>query len=153
MPYCNARAAARYVLLAVDGSPPAERAARHVVALHAAGMAVRALIVNVQPPWAPARRSDAPGEGRRSHGKAAAEATARPRELLEAAGIDCERYMLVGEPAESIVALARARGCTDIVMGMRALSPLASSIAGSLSAKVLESADVPVTLVKQGELR
>ena len=150
--YRNARVAARYVLLAVDGSPPAERAARHVVALHAAGLAVRALIVNVQPSWTPPRAGEA-GEGRRSYEKAAAEATQRPRELLEAAGVDCERCMLVGEPAESIVALARSRGCTDIVMGMRALSPLASSVAGSLSAKVLQTADVPVTLVKQGEMR
>ena len=48
----------RKILLPVDVSKPSERAVRHVVQLHAAGMTLRVLLLNVQPEWAPARSSE-----------------------------------------------------------------------------------------------
>ena len=54
----------RKIVLPVDGSKPSERAVRHVVGLHVAGMALRVLLVNVQPEWAPARSSEEEKEGK-----------------------------------------------------------------------------------------
>ena len=91
----------RRILLPVDGSKPSERAVRHVVQLHAAGMALRVLLLNVQPEWAPARSSEEEKEGKRLHVRAADAATRRARSMLEAAGIPYENRMLVGPAAQA----------------------------------------------------
>ena len=131
-----------------EGSKPSERAVRHVVGLHVAGMALRVLLVNVQPEWAPARSSEEEKEGERLHVQAADAATRRARSLLEAAGIPYENRMLVGSAAQAIVKLARKTGSSQIVMGMRGHGALARVVLGSVSLKTLQLADVPVTLVK-----
>ncbi len=138
----------RKMLLPVDGSKPSERAVRHVVELHAAGMALRVLLLHVQPEWAPARSSEEEKEGKRLHVQAADAATRRARSLLETAGIPYESRMLVGSAAQAIVKLARKSGCSHIVMGMRGRGALARVVIGSVSLKTLQLADVPVTLVK-----
>lgn len=63
------------ILVAVDGSKPAERAVRHVVGLHAGGSKLQMLLLNVQPEWAPARSDEDEREGRRLHARAAARVT------------------------------------------------------------------------------
>lgn len=138
----------RKILLPVDGSRPAERAVRHVVALHAAGLALRVLLLNVQPEWAPARSREEEKEGKRLHVEAADAATRRARSLLQAAGIPHENRMLVGSAAQLIVKLARKTGCSQIVMGMRGRGAVARVVLGSVSLKTLQLAEVPVTLVK-----
>jgi nucleotide-binding universal stress UspA family protein len=132
----------------VDGSKPAERAVRHVIALRASGLNMDVLLLNVQPEWAPPRSREEEREGKRLHAKAAAQATRRALTLLERARIPCERRMLVGAPAESIVKLARTRRCSQIVLGRRGLGAVARVVLGSVSLKVLQLAGVPVTLVK-----
>ena len=136
------------ILIAVDGSKPSERAVRHVIGLCAAGMAVRVLLLNVQPEWAPARSTEEEEEGKRLHARAADRATRRAGALLKAAGIPYDERMRVGPAAESIVKLARTSRCSHIVMGMRGLGAVARVVLGSVSLKVLQLADVPVTLVK-----
>jgi nucleotide-binding universal stress UspA family protein len=142
-----ARGKSRF-LLAVDGSRPAERAVRHVIGLHAAGLNVEVLLLNVQPEWAPPRSKEDEREGKRLHAKAAAQATRSARALLDRAGVPYEERMLVGPPGESIVNLARARRCSQIVVGSRGLGAVARVVLGSVSLKVLQLADVPVTLVR-----
>ena len=70
------------------------------------------------------------------------------QQLLTRAGIAHELHVLSGDPASNIARAARERGCRLIVMGSRGLGPLASAALGSVAAKVLHLADVPVTLVK-----
>ncbi|HEX7054285.1 MAG TPA: universal stress protein [Burkholderiales bacterium] len=136
------------ILVAVDGSGPSERAVRHVIGLASAGMRLRAVLVNVQPEWAPARSAQEEREGRRLHAEASARATRRARSLLEAAGVPYEAVLRVGSAPEQIVRLARARKCRQIVLGMRGLGALARVVLGSVSLKTLQLADVPVTLVR-----
>ena len=136
------------ILVAVDGSKPAERAVRHVIGLAAAGMKLHVLVVNVQLEWAPAHSTEEKDEGRRLHAEAAEQATRRARALIKAAGIPYESIMRVGDEAEKIVALARARKCSQIAMGMRGLGAIARVVLGSVSLKTLQLAQVPVTIVK-----
>jgi nucleotide-binding universal stress UspA family protein len=136
------------ILIAVDGSKASERAVRHLIRLRAGGMALRALVLNVQPEWAPSRSAAEEKEGRRLHALAAQRATRRARSLLTAAQIPFDERMQVGDAAEHIVRLARARRCSQIVMGMRGLGAVARIVLGSVSMKVLRLANVPVTLVK-----
>ncbi|HZS66903.1 MAG TPA: universal stress protein [Burkholderiales bacterium] len=136
------------VLIAVDGSKPAERAVRHVIGTAAAGMKQQVLLLNVQLEWAPARSKEEKDEGRRLHAEAADQATRRARALLEAAGLPYESAMRVGDEAGEIAALARARKCSQIVMGMRGRGAIARVVLGSVSLKTLRLAEVPVTIVK-----
>ena len=136
------------ILLAVDGSKPAERAVRHVIRLQAAGMAFHVVLLNVQEEWAPQFLDEEIERGKRMHAAATARATRRPRALLKAAGIAFESRMVVGRPAERIVKVARERRCGQIVMGMRGIGAIARVVIGSVSIKVVQLADVPVTLVK-----
>jgi nucleotide-binding universal stress UspA family protein len=136
------------ILIAVDGSAPAERAVQHVIALAAAGLALRVLLVNVQPEWAPARSKADAEEGKRLHVRAAARATRRASALLKAANVPYETRMRVGPAAETLVKLARSARCSGIVMGVRGRSALARVVLGSVSLKTLQLTDLPVTLVK-----
>lgn len=136
------------ILVPVDGSKASERAVRHVIRLSVAGMALRVVLLNVQEEWAPARSRAEEEEGKRLHIQASNRAMRRARALLKAAGIPFDGRMLVGPAAERIVRLARDRRCSHIVMGMRGLGAIARMVIGSVSMKVVQLADVPVTLVK-----
>ena len=136
------------ILIPVDGSKPSERAVRHVIRLRASGMELRALVLNVQEEWAPARSSKEEREGKRLHARAANVATRRARALLIAAGVAYEVRMLVGPVAVQILKLARESRCRHIVMGMRGRGAIARVALGSVSMKVLQLAEIPVTLVK-----
>lgn len=121
---------------------------RHVIGLVTAGMKLRVVLLNVQLEWAPARSKEEQDEGRRLHAEAAERSTGRARALLEAARVDYAWVMRVGDEAEEIVALARARKCSQIVMGMRGRGAIARVILGSVSLKTLQLSVVPVTIVK-----
>jgi nucleotide-binding universal stress UspA family protein len=136
------------ILVAVDGSAPSDRAVKHVVGLQSTGAALRVLLLNVQPRWAPALSEEDAAEGRRLHQQAATRALRSARALLEQAKTPYETRMLVGDAAEHIVKLARTQRCSHIVLGRRGRSAMARVVLGSVSMKVLQLADRPVTLVK-----
>jgi nucleotide-binding universal stress UspA family protein len=76
------------------------------------------------------------------------------REELEALrpedpGITVERYRLVGDEADEIVRLAKAKGCDLIVMGTHGRSGLGRLLMGSVAEMVLRKAPCPVLTVKQ----
>jgi nucleotide-binding universal stress UspA family protein len=54
----------------------------------------------------------------------------------------------IGDPATTIVELARKRKCTQIVMGNRGHGALKGLLLGSVAMKVVQLSDAPVTLVK-----
>lgn len=136
------------ILAAVDGSKPAERAVKHVVDLHANGMALHVLLLNVQPEWAPARSRDEKREGVRLHLAATERATRSAKSLLAQAEVRCKSALRVGPAAENILKLAREKRCDQIVMGTRGRGALAGLVLGSVAMKVLQLASVPVTLVR-----
>jgi nucleotide-binding universal stress UspA family protein len=106
------------------------------------------VLLNVQEEWAPQVTDEEVERGKRLHARAADRARRRPRALLKAADIPFEDRMVVGRPAERIVKVARERRSGQIVMGMRGLGAIARIVIGSVSMKVVQLADVPVTLVK-----
>ncbi|RTL48456.1 MAG: universal stress protein [Rhodocyclaceae bacterium] len=66
--------------------------------------------------------------------------------LLEAAGLPCTPHIHVGHPAEVIVHQARELGCGLICMGSHGRGAVASAVLGSVAAKVLHLAHIPVML-------
>lgn len=141
------------LLLAVDGSECSLRATQHVVGsadLYREPLQVE--LVTVHRP--------VPKIGGASHvvlnqamiddyykdeGNAALAAS---RKILDQAGVAYTPHVLIGEVAETIVRHATASHCREICMGTSGLSALAHLVLGSVAARVIHLATVPVLLVK-----
>ncbi len=63
-------------------------------------------------------------------------------------GVEVQRELLFGSPAESIIQVVDTRDCDLIVMGTRGLGILQSMLLGSQSQKVISHALCPVLVVK-----
>ncbi len=144
------------ILLALDGSPSADRARALVAALAwPAGTTVRVVAaLDVAPalwggPWIPAIPVDAD----QLEEEAVAELTrvlheARP--VLEAAGLTVEAELLRGRPSAAVVEDAKLWGPDLIVVGSRGHGPVETAVLGSVSAAIVDHATCPV-LVARGD--
>jgi nucleotide-binding universal stress UspA family protein len=70
------------------------------------------------------------------------------RERLQTSGIETEAELLMGEPADEIVKLARSRGADLIAMSTHGHRFLSDLIYGSTADKVRHEAEIPVLLLK-----
>jgi YjbE family integral membrane protein len=140
------------VLLAVDGSDGAARAARHLINLRQELRDPSALdvhLVNVQRPVSGDVAQFVPGQTLEGyHRERSDKALAAARELLRLAGVPYTEHALVGEPASTIASTATAEGCDLIVMGTRGLGSPTAALIGSVAHGAVENATVPVLLVK-----
>jgi nucleotide-binding universal stress UspA family protein len=142
----------KQILVPVDGSDRSLEAVRHVVreARHPGSAEIH--ILNVQPRifsedtlvYMAVDKIDT--YYYEQSGKALQPAEA----LLRAAGVPCVVHRAVGPIAETIVEKARELGCESIVMSSRGHGRIAGMLMGSISAKVLHLADVPVTFITDG---
>jgi nucleotide-binding universal stress UspA family protein len=69
-------------------------------------------------------------------------------ERVKAAGVPFRVEIESGDPAMTIARRANALSCEGIVMGTRGMGAIANLLLGSVAAKVVHLATVPVTLVK-----
>jgi nucleotide-binding universal stress UspA family protein len=76
------------------------------------------------------------------------EALAAARQLLDAAKVAYEPHILVGPPAETIVAHAKRSKADLLLIGHRGVSAAASMVIGSVASKLLHLSPIPVLLVK-----
>jgi nucleotide-binding universal stress UspA family protein len=144
------------ILLALDGSPSADRAGALVASLAwPAGTTIRIVAaLDVAPalwggPWIPAIPVDAD----QLEEEAVGELTRVLREAtpaLEAAGLSVEAELLRGRPSAAIVDDARRWGPDLIVVGSRGHGPVETAVLGSVSAAVVDHAICPV-LVARGD--
>lgn len=139
----------RMVLVPVDGSPVAERAVEFAAARASRAGDTKLLLLNVQQNLEHWRKRGLLNEQDlkelRAHGEAEA---ANARSLLDRAGVLYDFEIAFGRPAEVIVRVAREQKCDSIVMGTRGLGDVESLILGSTAYKVIQLAQMPVTLVK-----
>lgn len=138
------------VLLAHDGSEPAQRAASALASLRWWLGELDVQIVHVQqaltvlemimPPHDDAIRqwSSAVGE----------EAAREARRLFEAEGIASHLHLSSGDPAMEIVQMAADTKCDLVFMGTRGRGAAHHALVGSVALKVAAHAAVPVALVK-----
>ncbi len=136
------------LLVPVDGSKPAERAVRHAIKLVAGGLKARILLLNVQPELPRTRSRAEKRSDMLRQLEAADEAMHSAASLLGRASVTWERCLRNGAAADTILELARERHCAAIVMGTRGLGAVAGLVLGSVAAKIVQLAPVPVTLVK-----
>jgi len=144
------------ILLALDGSPSADRARALVTSLAwPPGTTIRIVAaLDVAPalwggPWIPA----VPVDADQMEDEAVAELTRVLQEAgppLESAGLTVEAELLRGRPSAAIVDDARLWGPDLIVVGSRGHGPVETAVLGSVSAAVVDHAACPV-LVARGD--
>jgi nucleotide-binding universal stress UspA family protein len=140
----------RKVLLALDGSAAALRAAQLVAARAARlGGAFDVVALNVQPAVEHWHRSATAVDAEVAEVAARAEAACRGAgEAAAQSGAKVVFEVRHGDPAKVIAEEAARRGCDLIVMGTRGAGALGGLILGSVAFKTLHVTGLPVTLVK-----
>jgi nucleotide-binding universal stress UspA family protein len=146
------------ILLALDGSPSADRARALVASLTwPEGTTVRVVAaLDVAPalwggPWIPAIPVDAD----LLEAEVVAELTrvlqdAQP--ALEAAGLTVEAELLRGHPSAAVVDDAKRWGPDLIVVGSRGHGPVETAVLGSVSAAIVDHATCPVLVARSDRL-
>ena len=138
------------ILIPVDGSASAGRALEHVLVLRSQGLPVEVHLLNVQLPVASGHVKmflDSDEIKRVCHDEAVKVLEASRRRLDEA-GVAYRYHIIVGHVTVTIVRFAKVIGAELIVMGSRGTSPLADLVLGSTANKIIQLADMPVTLVR-----
>ncbi len=147
------------ILLAVDGSPSADRA-RDLVASLPWGPEARVRIVaalDVGPalwggPWIPAIPVDAD----EYEAQAAADLTRVLEEAeakLASAGLSVEAELLRGNPGVALVEEARLWKPDLTVVGSRGHGPIEAALLGSVSSAIVDHADHPVLVARGDHVR
>ena len=137
-------------LIPVDGSEPALDAVRHALNLLQSGLKTSFVLATVQEPVYLYEMILAPDSKAldRVTGADGGRALAGAEALFRAAGVTVEREIASGEPASTLIDIARRHGCDAIIMGARGLGVFRSALLGSVSQRVVQEAPVPVTIVK-----
>jgi len=138
------------ILVPVDGSDDSLQAVRAAICQAKSPSGAKIHLLNVQPRvfseetlnFMPVEKIDIYYYDR--GGKALAPA----EKLLLEAGVPFVSHRLVGPVAETILAKQRDLGCDSIVMSTQGHGRIVGALLGSISARVLHLAQVPVTLVK-----
>lgn len=123
------------VLIAVDGSDPARRAAKHGFQL-AARYDAEATVVTVY-------------GGDDGRGRAILDETAA---LAADVGVTVESELLSGKPAGTIAGRAADGGADLIVVGRQGRAGVAKRLLGSVTERLLRRSDVPVLTVPAGDI-
>ena len=139
------------ILLAVDGSESAVRAARKLI--ETAGWykeppTVELVAVHLPVPLVGFSDVVVSREMTERYYREEGETMlATARQLFDAAGIKYVSHILVGQIAQTLVEHAHKSGCQMIYMGTRGMTALSNMVMGSIATKVLHLADIPVVLV------
>jgi nucleotide-binding universal stress UspA family protein len=137
------------VLVPTDGSDPSRRAAQHVLALAARGLAVDVHLLNVQPALRGVAASLVSSADLESyHRDEGMKALAESLRLVGAAGLPPHAHVIVGDPADTVLAFSTRLACELIVMGTRGQGAVAELLLGSVARRVVAEATVPVTLLR-----
>lgn len=140
------------VLVAYDGSDPAQAAVEYAIEEHADKKIVLLRVVEVASGMTDAgvnmlqeRFREKPEKVRKEARKKVAEEIA---DLFEGADLDFETAILFGVPAREIVDYAEENDIDQIVIGNHGRSGVSRVLLGSVGEKVVRRAPMPVTVVR-----
>ena len=138
------------ILVALDGSPAAQRALRVGLVL-ARRMRGKLELLNVQPPM-PIYGMVRAYLDANQYAKACADLAQKALDpavrAARRAGVAHRTHIMYGEPAKTVADGARKLKCGAIVMGTRGQGAVGNLVLGSVATKVIHLSQVPVTLVK-----
>ncbi|OGS97316.1 MAG: hypothetical protein A3K04_00550 [Gallionellales bacterium RBG_16_56_9] len=138
------------LLVPVDGSENALRAVKYAIGFaQSTSQPAELHLLHVQEPVPSHVHAYFSVSDIEKMGTDAAEKILQPaRRLCDEAAVSCITHARVGPIAQTIAACAGELQCNAIIMGTRGMGAIASLIIGSVTAKVIHLASVPVTLVK-----
>jgi nucleotide-binding universal stress UspA family protein len=134
-----------HILIATDGSPIADKALIHGLALAKALGAKITVLTVVEPPHtlalAPALQKLAREDGERVLDKAS--------QAAKAVGVECRTLLIEHpHPHESIIKIASEGSCGVIVMASHGRQGVAKLVLGSETTKVLTQSKIPVLVYR-----
>jgi len=137
----------RHVMVAYDGSPEAELALDHAVAL-AQNQRARLGLVAVVAPVPPLAWS-APGGVRRLHDDAETDLARRLRAAADRVPdeVSVTTRLLDGDPPRELLRAAREGDHDVIVLGSRGRGRVTTALLGSVSNRLMHDAPVPVIVI------
>lgn len=137
----------RHVLVAYDGSPDAELALAHAVALAQNFRARLALVAVVPPP--PPLAWQAPGGVRQLHDDQRDDLEKQLRAAADRVPDDLSltTRLLDGHAAQELLRVVREGDHDLIVMGSRGRGRVSAALLGSVSNRVMHDSPVPVMIV------
>ena len=139
------------VLLPVDGSKSASRAAKALVAAlpsYKSRPRIDLLAVHLPVPRLPNMSVVVSKQMiERYYAEESAAMLAPARKILDAAKVKYTVHIAVGPIAESIIDQAKKSGSDTIYMGTRGMTALSNMVLGSVATRVLHLAHVPVVLI------
>ena len=137
----------RHIMVAFDGSPEAELALDHAVAL-AQNQRARLALVAVLPP-VPPLAWQAPGGVRQLHDDQQSDLDRRLRAAADRVPDDLSltTRLLEGDPAHALLRAAEEGDHDVIVMGSRGRGRVTAALLGSVSNRLMHAAAVPVIVV------
>ncbi|MEJ5223611.1 MAG: universal stress protein [Anaerolineales bacterium] len=135
------------ILLAVDGSPHAERAAAAAAEMARCNKSQLTVMVAYDP--VPAYLGEPNLQAAiTARMREAEDIIAKALSIIGDVGVPVKTTIVEGPPAEAILNVAEARQVDLIVMGSRGLGRLAGLLLGSQSQKVVSHATCPVLIVR-----
>lgn len=141
-----AESTTRTVLIPVDGSANSRRALTYLAKRARADKQLRICVLNVQLPLPPSlfvtRAMIA-----QHHDAISSKALKGVPAILSKRSLSAETLIRVGDPAQTIVQVAKRKHCVEIVMSTRGLGSLKGFILGSVTTKVIHLSRLPVTVV------
>lgn len=137
----------RPILVPVDGSPGSLRALALALQRVQERGAGQLIALNAQPPMPPSRFAPA-ADIRAHHERMAREVFTKVERLAKRHEVPLTQRLVVGLPAEVILREAQRTRASEIIMGTRGRGNLGGLLLGSVATKVVQLAQVPVTLVK-----
>ena len=139
------------IMLATDGSPASEEAAREAIEL-AAMLHAPLLVVSVVhvglPSYGYYGYAEVYSELRKSEHEHAEQVLAELAARAAERGVECETFPLEGQVVDALCTFARKHGATMIVMGAHGWGALHRLVFGSVSQGVLHAAPCPVLIAR-----
>lgn len=138
------------ILLAVDGSEAAHRAAASAARFASCAPSGEVHLLHVRPDMTLAETILGPTERliEQWSGSNETQALDRARDIVEHAGATCALFPVVaGDPSQVILREVNELSAGMIAMGTRGLGPVSGLLAGSVARHVLQHARVPVLLI------
>jgi nucleotide-binding universal stress UspA family protein len=134
----------RHILIPTDGSKLAHKGVAHGLAL-AKAVGARITVLTVEPLFLTEKFK----EFKKEWSAQAASVLKGIADEAKAAGVQCETVQTAhGSPDEAILAVAKEKGCDLIIMASHGERGIAGLILGSVTAKVLAQANIPVTVCR-----
>jgi len=136
------------ILVPTDGSPEAEAAVEHAVDIAATyGARIHVLYVVDTSPYATLDATETVVEDLQEEGEEAVEYVTA---AAEDAGVETQGTVTTGNVHESITTYAHANDIDLIVMGTHGRRGLDRVLVGSVTERVVRTADAPVLTVRSG---